>query len=174
VSLLILNEGLLFVSLFFAYFYLGAGHPPWPPSPPKILLALVMLALLLASSATLWAAERRLHRGRRGQARALLLLTLALGVVFVVVQVLEYRNHLRELTPRTNAYGSVFYALTTFHGLHVVVGLLMLAFVAALPDLEPRRSPHQPLRNAALYWHFVDGVWVVIVGLLYLLPRWKG
>jgi heme/copper-type cytochrome/quinol oxidase subunit 3 len=58
------------------------------------------------------------------------------------------------------------------HGLHVTLGMLMLAFAACLPELEPaRRPPHRPLHNAALYWHFVDLVWVVIVALLYVAPR---
>jgi heme/copper-type cytochrome/quinol oxidase subunit 3 len=53
-----------------------------------------------------------------------------------------------------------------------VLGVLMLAFVLFLPKLaETRKPPHRPLKNAALYWHFVDLVWVVIVGLLYVTPH---
>jgi cytochrome c oxidase subunit 3 len=171
-ALAIVTEALLFVSLFFAYFYVGHRHPVWPPHPPKLALALVLLVVLLVSSATMRGAEKRLAHGAPRAARSLLGVTIALAVAFLVIQVLEYRNHLRELRPTTNAYGSLFYAITTFHTLHVVVGLLMLIFAACLPVLAPARSPHRPLRNAGMYWHFVDAVWVVVVVLLYLLPRW--
>jgi len=171
-ALAIVTEALLFVSLFFAYFYVGHRHPAWPPHPPKLALALVLLVVLLASSATMRGAEKLLARGARRAARSLLGATIALAVVFLIIQTLEYRNHLRELRPTTNAYGSLFYAITTFHTLHVVVGLLMLIFAAALPVLAPVRSPHRPLRNAGMYWHFVDAVWVLVVCLLYVLPRW--
>jgi cytochrome c oxidase subunit III len=170
--LAIVTEALLFVSLFFAYFYVGHHHDRWPPHPPKLKLALILLAILLASSGTMRAAEKVLARGALRAARAWLGATIALAVVFLAVQTLEYRNHLRELRPTTNAYGSLFYSITTFHTLHVIVGLLMLVFVACLPELKPGHSPHRPLRNAGLYWHFVDAVWVVVVLFLYVLPRW--
>lgn len=171
-ALTIATEALLFVSLFFAYFYVGHRHHPWPPHPPKLKLALVLLVILLASSGTMWGAEKALSRGAVRGARWLLRATIALAVAFLVIQALEYRNHLRELRPTTNAYGSLFYAITGFHALHVVAGLLMLIFVAFLPRLKPAHSPHRPLKNAGLYWHFVDAVWALIVALLYVLPRW--
>jgi heme/copper-type cytochrome/quinol oxidase subunit 3 len=171
-ALAIVTESLLFVTLFFAYFYIGHRHPAWPEEPPKLQLALALLAILLASSGTLHLAEHLLGKGYRLAARLLLLLTLALGLCFLAVQALEYRNHLRELRPTDDVYGSLFYVITSFHGLHVVAGLLMLIFVACLPSLAPSKSPHRPLHNAALYWHFVDVVWILVVALLYLLPHW--
>ena len=170
-ALTIVTEALLFVTLFFAYFYVGHDHAEWPPDLPKVQLALVLLGILLASSGVLWLSERSLRRGARTAARLWLLLTLVLGVLFVGVQALEYRNHLRILRPSTDAYGSLFYVITSFHALHVVGGLLMLGFVACQPDLEPTESPHRPLHNAALYWHFVDVVWIAVVVLLYLAPH---
>lgn len=172
-ALVIATEALLFVSLFFAYFYVGRRHLPWPAEPPKIALAIVLLGILLVSSATLWASERLLSRGSRSASRGLLIVTIALGLVFVGVQILEYRKHLQELRPTTDAYGSLFYVITSFHGLHVIVGLLLLVFVALLPNLDPDRSPHRPLHNVALYWHFVDVAWLFVVGLIYVLPQWS-
>jgi heme/copper-type cytochrome/quinol oxidase subunit 3 len=170
----IATEALLFVCLFFAYFYVGHRHPHWPQHPPEIGLAVALLIILLASSGTLHAAEKQLRKGEPGAARLGLIVTILLGVVFAVVQVLEYRNHLVTLQPRTDSYGSLFYAITTFHALHVAAGLLMLIFVACLPTLKPAKSPQRPLHNAALYWHFVDVVWVFVVVLLYLVPWWEG
>jgi heme/copper-type cytochrome/quinol oxidase subunit 3 len=172
-ALAIVTEALLFVCLFFAYFYVGHENRRWPPHAPPVTLALVLLAILLLSSVVLHAAERRLRRGARGQARALLWLTVAMGAGFVAVQTEEFREHLATLRPTTNAYGSLFYVITSFHALHVVAGVLMLLFVGCLRDLRAEHPPHRSLHNAALYWHFVEAIWIVVVGLLYLLPRWS-
>jgi heme/copper-type cytochrome/quinol oxidase subunit 3 len=169
--LFILTEALLFVLLFFTYFYLARGPQPWPSVMPKLTLALLMLLLLLTSSGLLWLAEHELRRGRHSEARAAVIATIALGCGFLVLQFLEYRERLRSLRPTSDAYGSIFYALTGLHGVHVMLGLAMLAFVALLPDLEGVHPPHRPLHNASLYWHFVDAVWVLIVCVVYVLPN---
>ena len=171
---LITTEALLFVSLFFAYFYLGREHRVWPPHEPKIALALAMLVVLVTSSVVLHWGEKRLRAGRPGVARAAVGVAIGLGIVFLALQFLEYRDRLKSLKPWSDSYASIFYTVTSVHGLHLIVGLLMLGFALALPKWEPRqRSPHRPLHNASLYWHFVDTVWVFIVAFLYLLPRWN-
>lgn len=171
--LAIVTEALLFVCLFFAYFYVGHAHKLWPAEPPKYALAIVMLCILVSSSVVLILAEHMRKKGAYGLTRVLLWLTIALGGVFVVVQCLEYADHLKTLKPVSNAYGSLFYTITTFHGLHVLVGLSMLIWAGILPRLEPREEPpHKPLKNVSMYWHFVDVVWLFIVLFLYLLPRW--
>lgn len=170
--LFITSELLLFVSLFFSYFYLGHRHAKWPDEPPKFKLALIMLVILLASSAVLHWAEKSLKKGQPGRARAFLGGTVALGILFVLVQAREYATKLKDLKPTQSAYASIFYTITSFHAAHLLVGLLMLLFVLVLPKYEPRKeSPHRPLHNVSLYWHFVDAIWVFIVGLLYLLPQ---
>jgi heme/copper-type cytochrome/quinol oxidase subunit 3 len=164
-ALFIASEAIVFVCLFFAYFYLGHSQPLWPPELPKLEKPIEMLVVLLTSSVVL-------HLADRLRSRTLLALTIVLGFVFVAIQLGEYREHLQSLTPQTNTYGSIFYALTSMHALHMLLGLSMLIFALALPRLEPRRStPHRPLHNATLYWHFVDAVWVLIVGLVYVLPH---
>lgn len=174
-QLFILTEAMLFVMLFFAYFYLGHVAPKWPTEPPKLRLALPMLGILVGSSIVLYLlAERGLKEGRLARARVGVLLTVLLGVVFLVLQVFEYRDRLRTLLPTTNAYGSIFYAITTLHGAHVVLGLLMLCYLLVLPQAQwgpAHRPPHHALHNIGLYWHFVDAVWVVVVALLYVLPN---
>jgi cytochrome c oxidase subunit 3/cytochrome c oxidase subunit I+III len=178
--LFIATEAMLFVALFFSYFFIASGVPHWPmDEPPKLTLALLMAAILLVSSAVIDAGERASRQGHLLAARAAVGATLLLAIVFVVLQVLEYRDHLRTLRPTTDAYGSIFYAITSFHALHVFLGMLMLAYVFILPDLEGKtKPPHRPLHNAALYWHFVDAVWLFVVALIYLLPHavrhWNG
>ena len=173
-SLFIATEAALFVCLFFSYYYLGQGQPVWPPEPPQFRLALVMLVVLLTSSGILHWGERRAERGALGAARGATAATAVLGVAFLGLQVLEYRNHLLKLRPTTNAYGSIFYTLTSIHAAHVVLGICMLLFVLALPDITgASKPPHRPLHNASLYWHFVDLVWVLIVALIYVAPNVK-
>jgi cytochrome c oxidase subunit III len=173
-KLFIASEAFVFISLFFAYFYLGHRHSHWPSEMPKLAKALAMLGVLLASSVVLHAAEKSVKKHQQSRGRLLLGATIVLAFVFLGIQLSEYREHLLELTPRTNSYGSIFYTLTSFHAAHLIVGLGMLIFVFCLPRLEPRQhAPHKPLHNTALYWHFVDVVWVFIVGLLYVLPYLK-
>src|SRR4051794_15644460 len=117
----IATEAMLFVCLFFSYYYLGQGLPKWPPEPPEYRLALVMLGILLTSSVVLHLGERAERRGGSSAARGWLGLTILLGLVFVGVQAIEYRDHLRKLQPTTDAYGSIFYTITGFHGLHVLL-----------------------------------------------------
>jgi len=174
-AMFIATEASLFLMLFFTYYYLGhVSRGPWPAEPPKIRLALIMLVVLLASSAVLHAGERAEKAGRRGAARGLLALTIVMGIAFLVLQTIEYRNHFKTLLPTENAYSSVFYTITSFHGAHLVLGLLMLVYVLALPEIgSGLKPPHRPLHNVSLYWHFVDFVWLLIVALLYVAPNLK-
>ena len=172
-TMFIATEATLFVMLFFTYYYLGhVSRGPWPPEPPKLTFALIMLAVLLASSVVLYAGERAEQAGHTGRARGAVGLTILLGLAFITLQVFEYRDHLKTLKPTTDAYGSIFYTITSFHGAHLVLGLLMLAYVLLLPQIGSGvKPPHRPLHNASLYWHFVDVVWLLIVALLYIVPN---
>jgi len=172
-AMFIATEASLFVMLFFTYYYLRhVSRGPWPPEAPKMRLALIMLVVLLASSVVLHAGERAEKEGRKGTARLLVGATILMGVGFLVLQAVEYRNHLKTLLPTTDAYGSIFYTITSFHGAHLVLGVLMLVYVLALPEMGPNtKPPHRSLHNVSLYWHFVDFVWLLIVGLLYLAPN---
>ena len=170
----IVTEAMLFVSLFFSYFMLRDQNPQWPmDEPPKLGLALTMLVVLLASSAVLEWGRRKAKAGDEGTARLAVLITLLLGIVFLVLQGFEYHEHLKTLRPTDDAYASLFYTITSVHGLHLALGILMLGYVVALPSLEAPKPPHRALHNASFYWHFVDAVWVVIVALLYVLPNLK-
>jgi cytochrome c oxidase subunit III len=169
---LILTELSLFVCLFAAYFYLGIDKNRWAADqPPKLMYALIMLVVLLSSSAVLEWGERQIDRRRNGAARTALIATIAIGLVFMVLQVLEYRDHWKTLTPYSDSYGSIFYALTTFHAAHVIVGLMFLSYVAFLPRYGPSAAPYRPYKVVSLYWHFVDAVWIFIVLILYVIPH---
>ena len=171
--LLISTEAALFVYLLFSYFYLGsmARGGAWPPSgPPDLRLALPNTLLLLASSGTMWWAESGIRRGRQGRLRGGLLVTLVLGVIFLGIQLAEYRE--KHFTPRTDAYGSLFFTITGFHGAHVAVGLLMILVVSVRAWRRHfTQRHHLAVTNVSWYWHFVDVVWLVVFTSLYLSPR---
>src|SRR5579884_4179629 len=159
--LFILTEAALFILLFFSYFYLAQGGWRWPlEEAPKLRLALPMLVVLWISSGVLHWGEKQVKAQRYSRARAALVGTIVLGLVFLIMQAFEYMDHLKSLTPRTDVYGSVFYTITSFHAAHLILGLLMLIYALFLPAYEPvDRPPHRPYHNVALYWHFVDFIW---------------
>ena len=175
-ALFIATEAMLFLMLFWTYFYLGhdASTTAWETPLPKLFYPLVMLGVLLASSVVIHWAELHVDGGHVKVARWAVFITILLGVTFLWLQKLEYAERLKEITPATNAYGSIFYMLTGLHGAHVALGVLMLTYVLALPRIgRTDRPPFRPLHNAALYWHFVDAVWVLIVAVLYVAPYMK-
>ena len=167
----ITTESALFASLFAAYFYLETNRSGWAgDQPPKLKLAFVMLALLLFSSSLLRLGELQVKKRRYGAGRLLLALTILVGLVFLGIQGYEYADHWKMLTPFSDSYGSIFYTITSFHAAHVIVGLLMLSYVLILPRYAPaRESPFRPYQTVAMYWHFVDVVWVFLYPLLYLV-----
>jgi len=175
-ALFITSESLLFAILFFAYFYVRAGNTAWPiHQPPRLHFTLPMLGVLMLSSAVIYWGERQVQRLRYATARSALIGTIALGGVFLVLTYFEYSEHLQHLTPQTDAYGSIFYTITSLHLAHVVLGLLMLLWVLLLPRWEPvERTPHRPYHNVSMYWHFVDVVWISVVLLLYVIPNLRG
>ncbi|MBV9760027.1 MAG: heme-copper oxidase subunit III [Acidobacteriaceae bacterium] len=169
----IATESALFASFFAAYFYLGNNKARWQVDhPPKLLIALVLLAILVSSSFVLEWGKRRVVERRYAAARFLLAVTIFMGLVFLVLQAYEYIDHWKTLTPFSDSYGSIFYAITSFHAAHVIVGLLMLAYVLVLPRYAPaRETPFRPYETVALYWHFVDVVWILVVLVLYVIPN---
>jgi heme/copper-type cytochrome/quinol oxidase subunit 3 len=131
--------------------------------------ALFSLALF-ASSATIWLADRRLRRGD-GRGFAIWVgVTIVLGLVFLAGQGTEYARLIASgVAPGRNLFTSAFYGLTGFHGAHVIIGLLALAIVAGLALAgDFRHGRHGAAAAVSVYWHFVDAVWALLFGLIYL------
>jgi heme/copper-type cytochrome/quinol oxidase subunit 3 len=170
--LLILTEASLFGYLLFSYFYLASmARGPWPPAgTPELRLALPNTGILLLSSGAMWWAESGIRRNLRRRLLGGLVLTLVLGLVFLRIQLVEYSH--QPFGPSTDAYGSLFFTITGFHGAHVAAGLLMIAVVALRAGLGHFSvGRHLAVTNVSWYWHFVDAVWLAVFTSLYLSPR---
>jgi heme/copper-type cytochrome/quinol oxidase subunit 3 len=174
--MLIATESMLFLALVASYFFLRfQSGPRWPPegiSTPALELPLVMSVILWSSSIPVHLADRAVRRGDHRTLRLGLALGFVLGAAFLGLQGIEYAELLTEFTPTTNAYGSLFYTITGFHGLHVVVGLLFSVWTQGRAWRGAfDRHRHLTVQNFTLYWHFVDAVWVVVLAALYLSPN---
>ena len=167
----IATEGAFFAYLLFSYFYLASQSVnPWPSEPPGFWLPLVNTVILVGSSVVVWWGERGPRMGRPGRVRPAFAVAFAMGVLFLVLQGVEYARE--KASPTHDAYGSLFYTITGFHGAHVAVGLIMLAVVlvrAFCGHIADDR--HEAVTNVALYWHFVDAVWLAVFTSLYVTPH---
>jgi cytochrome c oxidase subunit 3 len=146
---------MLFAALLLAYAVMRAQAPGWPPpgTPPLPRGILGLNTLVLVASSVVLRAGLRARGDRRGAVAG----ALALGAAFLVAQALVWRALVRAgLGPASGPYGSVFFALSGLHALHLAGGLLALGAVGLAAPSDAR------LRLAATYWDFVLGVWVVL------------
>lgn len=128
--------------------------------------------VLLMSSLTMVLAVSAIERADHYRMRVWLGATAILGAIFVGGQVYEFTAFVREgLGFTTSRFSSAFYTLTGFHGVHVTVGIIMLVALLSLSirgKLPEHRS--ETVEVVGLYWHFVDVVWILIFGIVYLIP----
>jgi len=167
------SECLLFGALISTYvLYRGRGEGPFPADVFDIPYTSVSSFVLLASSLTMVLALAAAQREDAGQTRLWLLTTALLGMTFVGGQVYEFTVfHDEGLTLSTNLFGTTFFVLTGFHGVHVTVGVLMLLSLVGLSSANRLpEDPSFPIEMVGLYWHFVDIVWIVIFTVVYLIP----
>ncbi len=170
---LIATEATFFGALIFSYFYLALDKSQWPPAgikPPELARPLIGTALLWGSSLPMWWAEHSARKGLMGRVALSLAVSMGMSTMFFLIQMLEYAT--KEFGPQVNAYTSIFYAITAFHGMHVFVALIMSAVVQVrvwLGHFTAER--HLAIQVLGLYWHFVGLVWVFILGSLYISPH---
>jgi heme/copper-type cytochrome/quinol oxidase subunit 3 len=163
--LLLATEASLFGTLIATYFYLRFQTPDWPPdgiADPKLLRPLAFTAILVFTSVPMWVATQAAKAGRRGLLRANLLGALAIGALYLWLQSDLLRTNAASFTPRTDAYGSIYYTLQVAHALHVFAGLLLNGWLLS----KVRRLTVYRLfgvRAVALYWHFVNALAVAVV-----------
>jgi cytochrome c oxidase subunit III len=174
---LIATEATLFGMLIASWFYIRAQTSPnWPPDgihPPELALPLLMTVILWSSSIPVHLAERGIRRGSQRALRIGLVAGFILGATFLAMQFgIEWPETLREFSPRTSAFGSMFFTITGFHAGHVVMGLLlnlwtqMRSWQGAFDEHR-----HVTVQNFTMYWHFVDAVWALVLVSLYIVPN---
>ena len=168
---LIVTECSLFGYLLFTYFYLASQtEQHWPPEGlPSLVMPGVNTLILLTSSVFVWASERCIRRRQLHWSLASMALAFILGVCFVVIQLHEWSIKTYDMT--SNLYGSLYFTITGFHMLHVLVGLIVLLILllwTALGYFDDRR--YAAVTIGGLYWHFVDVVWLFVFATLYLSP----
>lgn len=171
---LIIGESALFTIFVVAYiFYLGKSLTG--PQPSQVLdIPVVMTICLWSSSLTIWIAERAIERGAMKVFTTFWGLTILLGAIFLGGTANEWHRLIYHdgLTISTNLFGTTFYSLVGLHASHVIVGLIMLSVVFIFA-LMGRVKPHHAhnIKTLALYWHFVDAIWVVVFTVVYLVGR---
>jgi cytochrome c oxidase subunit III len=171
---LIVGESAIFTIFVVAYiFYLGKSLSG--PTPAQVLDVPILATIcLLSSSLTIWRAEKAIEDDRMGSFIVWLGATIALAAVFLTDTAIEWRKLIYQdgLTVSTNLFGTTFYSLVGLHAVHVVVGLFLLTstFIFSLFGwVDSRQSKRFGV--IALYWHFVDTVWIVVFTVVYLIGR---
>lgn len=169
---MIVTEGMLFILLLYAYNDLRIGNDRWPLgdiADPELVKSGFRTIVLLASTVPMHLADRAAEAGNQTKLRWGLAVGWVMGALFLVGHFDEWHTTLQEFTPSTNAYGSLFYTITGFHMLHLIVGLIIVGYLW-LQAMTGRYEGGSTggVKNGIAYWHFVDAVWVAVYGILYL------
>jgi heme/copper-type cytochrome/quinol oxidase subunit 3 len=170
-----LSEGGFFGTLILAFLYYNVQPQAGPTAKELDLIKTGIFSVcLFASSFTMWRSEAAHHQGSNRGMISWLMVTIALGGVFIAGQGMEYGKLLMHgMRIDTNLFTSTFFTLTGFHGIHVVVGLLLMLIVTGLAvagDFAGKPAPM--LGMVGIYWHFVDVVWIFVLTVVYILPRY--
>ena len=172
----IASEALIFANIIASFLYLEIRNGSWH-LPTELTFPLINTFVLLGSSFPIhYLAGRGIARGNQRNLKLGIFLTILMGAFFLGGQAYEYSGLFgQNFTPQANVFASSFFTLTGFHGLHVTIGLIFLLIVwlrALRGDFTAKK--HWAVQAGEMYWHFVDGVWVVVFSTVYLLPLIRG
>jgi cytochrome c oxidase subunit 3 len=172
--LFVASEAMFFAAFFGGYFTIKANAPEWPPAGTphlKIDIASILTVILVISSITVQMSLRSIRSGSRSRSTIWLGVTILLGILFLSLQVYDYSQLGFGL--KDGVFGTLFYVMTGIHMAHVIGGVVFLALVF----VQARRgrlsaTHHDPLAAGAIYWDFVDVVWLCLFIVFYVLtPR---
>ncbi|MBX6360792.1 cytochrome c oxidase subunit 3 [Pseudacidobacterium ailaaui] len=170
---LILAESAIFTIFVVAYIY-NLGKSLYGPTPQVLEVPIWNSIFLLSSSLTIWLAERAVEHGKIKVFGLWWALTFALGTIFLVGTGVEWHKLITVdgLTISTNLFGTTFYSLVGLHASHVILGLIALLVVLLFTVTGHVREEHaERIQVLALYWHFVDAVWIVVFTVVYVIGR---
>jgi cytochrome c oxidase subunit III len=169
----VFTEASLFTYLLFSYYYLAVqGHAPgtFPQGgPPPLGIAAINTVNLLTSSVAVGWAQLGIEHNNKWRLVVGLGAGAVLGLIFLVIQWFEWGDRPFDLS--STPYSSLYFVITGFHMAHVVVGVLMLltlTFWSGRGYFSSRRFAH--IHIGALYWHFVDAVWIAVFFTFYITP----
>lgn len=175
ILLFLCSEVAFFSTLIVAYIlYMGTDTSGPTPEILSLPLVIVNSICLLSSSVTVVFAHRSLVRGATAAFGLWTLATVTLGALFLVGTGLEWYGLIEDhgLTISRNLFGSTFYTLIGFHGFHVTIGLICLTVMMLLGVFgRVTQTNAEGFEIVSWYWHFVDGVWIVIFTLVYVIGR---
>ena len=171
---LIVAESAIFTIFVVAYLYY-AGKSITGPTPREVLEVPIFISIcLFSSSFTIVMGERAIDRGNTKLFAMWLFGTIFLGAIFVAGSLREWYRLIYEhgVTISSSLFGTTFYSLVGLHLSHVIVGLTMLSIVLIFALLGKVKQEHaERIGVLALYWHFVDTVWVVVLSVVYFIAR---
>jgi heme/copper-type cytochrome/quinol oxidase subunit 3 len=173
--LFLASEVMLFGSLFSAYALLRSGAAAWPvqSSIVNARLAGLNTLVLIASSVMILRGRASLRSGSIDRFRRFMATAAALGIVFLAIKGFEYRGELAAgLRPATSNFLGLYFVMTSLHALHVACGVVVNAYLCGPGAAMSRRDPARfagRVDAATLYWNFIDVVWILMFGVLYLL-----
>ncbi|HIG30495.1 MAG TPA: heme-copper oxidase subunit III [Verrucomicrobiales bacterium] len=173
--LFLASEVMLFGALFSSYIMLRAGAEPgtWLTNQLQVPLGFINTVVLIASSVTVVYAWANLKMGNIARARFFLLVTIACGLVFLLIKSYEYYHKFsHHHYPSTDPYWALYFTLTGLHAFHVICGMVVFVYFwgpgASMWKTDPERYTNR-IEVVGLFWHFVDLVWIFLFPLLYLL-----
>lgn len=171
----LISEAAIFGGLFVHYFYHRYVMEFWPPAgTPHIDTSLPAIAtlILMFSSVTCEFGLKAVEKGNKSSTKSWLLATIVLGLIFLGFQGFEWGLLINQygFTVESNIFGTMFYMMTGFHGLHVSVGIVFLILAYGRLELgQMNEQRHFSIIAASWYWHFVDIIWVLLFFSLYLI-----
>jgi len=173
----LLSEIAFFGTLIMTYVYFLHQTTQGDPNPAQVFrlpIVLAASACLFSSSATIHLAENALRRNSHHRFLGWWGLTITLGVLFLLGTGLEWNDLIGRwgLTMSRNLFGTTYFTLVGFHALHVTIGVIVMSIVLGLAWRRQITVRNQTgVEVVAWYWHFVDGVWVVVFTLVYVVGR---
>jgi len=173
--LFLASEVMLFGSLFSSYALLRSGAMSWPDQSTivNVPLASINTLVLVVSSVVILRSASMIRGGNTAAFRRLMAVTAALGLVFLTIKFFEYRGELAEgLRPATSNFLGLYFVMTSLHAFHVACGVVLNLFLCGpgvgMMQHDPARFTGR-VEAAALYWNFIDVVWILMFVTLYLL-----
>ena len=163
------SELMFFSSLFGTYFTLRSQNSVWTPPDIKVdAIRLLATAILLSSSATMQLASHRMKQGNAPAMKRWIWITFLMGAAFLGFETHEWMT--ASFSIGTDAYGSMFFTLTGFHGLHVFAGLMiMLVVLGRAATGAYTADDHAAVDVLTYYWHFVDIVWIGVFSSIFVI-----